>query len=438
MNEVHAGGHVTLSHFGIRVAQSGLLNAAPDSSLEEDCRNLRANPSFCKPYEICRLEPINGRYFGLRVKMFALADAGIWGFRFPSRTIRRAMVEKTGQTDSGLQTPRVSVIIPAFNTASFIGETLQSVFAQSFTDFEVILINDGSPDTPELERNLRAFARKIIYLKQPNRGPSAARNTGIRAARGEFLAFLDSDDTWLPEYLSSQMKSFEDSPELDLVCTDTMFYGDPQFDGQTFFSRCRLQGPVSFPGMLIGNPLTTSCVVARTRVVMEAGLFDETLRVAEDYDLWLRIAAGGAVIKRRWKVLGRHRLHPGGLSAEDETLWLKSHIQVLGNVEKSVQVSPDLRQEVRRQVICFRVLLDMEQGKRYLATGSFEQAMSCFGNANALVRSRKVHLLLMGLRIAPRLTRWGARMWEHLSPLECLRSRKTPQKVSEPPPEGLL
>src|SRR5690348_1379760 len=203
------------------------------------------------------------------------------------------------------QLPRVSVLIPAYKAAAFIQETLHTVFAQTFTDFEVIVVNDGSPDTGELEHKLQPFRHRIIYLRQENLGPSAARNAAIRAAHGEFLAFLDSDDSWLPNYLAAQVKSFEEDPELDVVCADTLFYGDPQLEGQTFFSRCRLQGPVTFGGMLTGNPLTTSCVVARAPVVRDAGLFDETLRVAEDYDLWLRIAAAGAVIKRRWKVLDR-------------------------------------------------------------------------------------------------------------------------------------
>src|SRR5438132_9051132 len=97
--------------------------------------------------------------------------------------------------------PIVSVIIPAYNVAPFIGETLTTVFAQSFNDYEVIVINDGSPDTEELERALQPFIDRINYIKQENRGASAARNAGLRAARGEFVAFLDADDLWLSNYL---------------------------------------------------------------------------------------------------------------------------------------------------------------------------------------------------------------------------------------------
>src|SRR5580704_11335265 len=105
--------------------------------------------------------------------------------------------------------PAVSVIVPAYNTAEFIAETLDSVFQQTFTNSEVIVVNDGSPDTEKLEAVLEPFRHRIVYLKQENRGLSGARNTAIRKARGEFLAFLDSDDMWLPKYLETQVDFLE-------------------------------------------------------------------------------------------------------------------------------------------------------------------------------------------------------------------------------------
>src|ERR1041385_762350 len=98
--------------------------------------------------------------------------------------------------------PVVSVIIPAYKVAPFIRETLDSVFAQTFTDFEVIVINDGSPDTVDLENAIENYRHAITYLKQANQGAGAARNAGLRVARGHFVAFLDGDDLWLPNFLS--------------------------------------------------------------------------------------------------------------------------------------------------------------------------------------------------------------------------------------------
>src|SRR5689334_24122006 len=131
------------------------------------------------------------------------------------------------------QSPTVSVIIPAYNAAAFIGETLDSVFAQTFADFEVIVVNDGSPDTEALERELARYPEKLRYIKQENQGAAAARNTGIKAARGEFVAFLDADDTWLPVFLEKQLELLERTPA-DVVWADALICGDSPLAGRTF------------------------------------------------------------------------------------------------------------------------------------------------------------------------------------------------------------
>src|SRR3989442_2756657 len=123
------------------------------------------------------------------------------------------------------QSPKVSDIIPAYNAAAFVGETLGSVFAQTFTDYEVIVINDGSPDTEAFERAIAPYRERLNYIEQENRGASAARNAGLRAARGEFVAFLDADDSWLPNYLEEQIK-FLRAHNVDLVCADAAIYNE--------------------------------------------------------------------------------------------------------------------------------------------------------------------------------------------------------------------
>jgi len=100
-----------------------------------------------------------------------------------------------------LKTPRVSVIIPCYNTAQFVAETLDSVFSQTYSDYEVVVVNDGSPDTPDLERVLGPYLSRIVYVKSDNCGLAGARNNGIRASKGELIALLDSDDAWEPRYL---------------------------------------------------------------------------------------------------------------------------------------------------------------------------------------------------------------------------------------------
>ena len=309
------------------------------------------------------------------------------------------------------RTPQVSVIIPAYNSAIFISETLESVFSQLFKDFEVIIINDGSPDTDALERSLQPWMNRIVYVKQPNRGPSAARNTGIGTARGEFLAFLDSDDTWLPEYLAEQMACLEKTPGLDVVCADTIFYGDSPLAGQTFLERSKLRGPVTFMDMLdVGNALTTSCVVARKQAVVAAGAFDEGLRVAEDYELWLRLAHQGSAIERQWKVLAKHRVHGGSLAAEEDETWMAGHVAMAKKLQTKLQLSEEEKELLQRKLTWFQALYDRERGRQFLFRGDFEEAQKAFSHANAELPSKKLRLTLAGLRVAPRLTRLGAKI----------------------------
>ena len=116
-----------------------------------------------------------------------------------------------------ISSPLVSVIIPAYKVAPFINETLESVFAQDLNDFEVIVINDGSPDTEDLEVALEPYKERITYLKQANLGAGAARNAGLRAARGTYVAFLDGDDIWFPIFLSEQIRFLETGDGFDLV-----------------------------------------------------------------------------------------------------------------------------------------------------------------------------------------------------------------------------
>src|SRR5688572_28437661 len=184
----------------------------------------------------------------------------------------------------------VSIIIPAYNAAEFIGETLASVAAQTFTSHEVIVINDGSPDTEELERELKRYQGELQYIKQENRGAAAARNAGLRAARGELVAFLDADDRWLPSFLEEQL-SFLKLSNADLVYSDALLFGESPVHGRTFMELQPSRGAVT-PESLLAVDVTvlTSAVLARKQPILGVGLFDETIKRGHDFELWLRLA----------------------------------------------------------------------------------------------------------------------------------------------------
>src|SRR6266545_3017970 len=232
--------------------------------------------------------------------------------------------------------PVVSVIIPAYMVAPFIRETLDSVLAQTFSDYEVIVINDGSPDTEELERQIEAYAHLIICIKQTNQGAGAARNAGIRKASGEFVAFLDGDDFWLPEFLEQQLNLIKSDGGFDLVYADAMNLQGATLSRYTNMDVNPSIGRVTAESLISGKcNVITSSVVARRDSVVGVGLFDENFPNSQDFDLWLRLAKEGARIGYQKKVLVHRRVYEGSL-ASDPFKSLGGEISVL---EKTSQRS---------------------------------------------------------------------------------------------------
>lgn len=203
--------------------------------------------------------------------------------------------------------PTVSVVVPAYNAAWCVRKAIDSVLAQDFRDFELIVVNDGSTD--DTLTVLRGYGDAIRVVDQRNGGMSNARNAGIRAARGEFLAFLDSDDWWLPGKLGRQVALLRARPDLGF-CSCTARVEDMNGRLLNLWECPQWQG--SFLVHLFGSgadvPGSCSAVLARRDLVLQAGAFDETLRGAEDPDLWIRLAAvsgyaclpeAGVVVLRR-------------------------------------------------------------------------------------------------------------------------------------------
>jgi glycosyltransferase involved in cell wall biosynthesis len=209
--------------------------------------------------------------------------------------------------------PAISVVIPTYNSSSTLAETLASVRDQTCQDFEVVLSDDGSSD--DTVRTAERFARSLdlSILQQTNAGPGAARNAGIRAARGRYCAFVDADDLMLPERLAQQVALLDADPELGLVHTDLMTFDDR---GTIHATRHVFSNPCGgwiLERLLLENFITTSTVMAPTARLVEAGLFNEQRRISEDFELWLRVA-------ERYRVgfidrpLVRYRRRPGSLS----------------------------------------------------------------------------------------------------------------------------
>jgi hypothetical protein len=311
------------------------------------------------------------------------------------------------------QTPSVSVIMPAYNAASLISEALNSVLAQTYREFEVIVINDGSPDTQDLEESVRPFLEDIVYIRQDNRRAAGARNTGIRRARGQFLAFLDADDSWTPEYLESQMKLFEQTPSLDVVYSDAFYYSDSQSPGRRYMETCPSRGPATLEALLLERcHVCISCTVARKQIILRAGLFDENLPRCDDYDMWLRVASCGGKIGYQQKALGWIRPGRPGSLGESQIKMHEAAVQILHKLEGWPVLQPSARGVVTQALARERALVALERGKAALSTGAFGEAGDALREANAFFQNSRLRLALLGLQIAPRVTWLGARVWD--------------------------
>jgi glycosyltransferase involved in cell wall biosynthesis len=299
-----------------------------------------------------------------------------------------------------MTSPTVSVIIPAYKAAQYIGETLDSVYAQTFTDYEIIVINDGSPDTGDLEKELKRYPSNLLYLKQENRGAAAARNTGIKAATGEFVAFLDADDTWLPNFLAEQLALIR-STNADLVYCDAMLAGDSPLAGRTFMQQSPSRGDVT-PESLLAVTVTvlTSAVLARRQPILDVGMFDEGIKRGHDFDLWFRLAKAGARFAYHARVLAEHRVVESGLSG-DTISQLERTLAVL----RVIRTRKDLTaaENAALQVNWNRTLaaVALEKGKEKLLGRDFVGALKHFTEAKSLRRTWKVVAVCLGLRISP-------------------------------------
>ena len=210
--------------------------------------------------------------------------------------------------------PRTSVIIPTYNRSAYLREAVNSVLSQTRPALEVIVVDDGSTD--DTLRVISSYGQSVRCVSQANRGVSAARNSGIAAARGDYVAFLDADDSWTPDKLQRVHDVLAADPALDAVCHDVDVVAP---DGAVTGSRAyRLDERDPYTQLLYrGNFLTTSAMTVRRDVLEREGGFDERRDwvTTEDFDLWLRIARDGGRFAIVPETLGRYLVHPGGASA---------------------------------------------------------------------------------------------------------------------------
>ena len=321
----------------------------------------------------------------------------------PGPAVRRASPE-TGCDPRAGAAPTVSVIMPAYRVTEYIGAALDSVRAQTFTDYEIIVVNDGCPDTAALEQVLGPYLDRIVYLKQENRGLAGARNTAIRASRGRYLALLDADDLWEPTYLAVQVGILERDPILDVVYPNALIFGEHANAGRIFMEVYPSDGEVTFERVATAQCQVMVSVLARRSAIVAAGLFDESLRSSEDFDLWLRLLHHGGRIAYHRQVLARYRRRPGSLSSDP--IWMcNSALRVLEKADRTLPLRPEERASLRRHRAYLAAMRRLSEGKRAFLHDDRAAARKALADANSYFRSGRIRLILVLVRFAPRLLR---------------------------------
>jgi glycosyltransferase involved in cell wall biosynthesis len=183
--------------------------------------------------------------------------------------------------------PKVSVIVPAYNAMKYLPETLDSILKQTFTNFEVLIINDGSSDNI-IEWCTQITDPRVKLISQQNMGLSSARNTGIKYSQGEYIALLDSDDTWVKTKLAKQVEFFKNHPSVDLVHTWIELMNEQSISTGRIL-KSSAEGNV-WQQLLQQNAIACLSVMVRRHCFETVGGFDEKLRSLEDWDMWIRIA----------------------------------------------------------------------------------------------------------------------------------------------------
>ena len=274
--------------------------------------------------------------------------------------------------------PRVSVVVAAFNAEHTLAETLASVAAQTFRDFELIAVDDGSSDaTAQVLEDAATRWSWLRWERQENSGVAGARMRGIELARGEWIAFLDADDLWLPHKLAAQLAMVDRDPELSLVYSDVRYFSRHGEAKQTMFEqRAHATGDV-LRDLFMNNFVLTSATLVKKSVLLDAGGFDPAHHVNEDVDLWLRVAEHhkfGCVEE----VLVRYRRATGTLTRTYPYACLQRDLEI---IDYWVQRRPDLFPADSRQVRRGRALTLARIGAQHLSDRQFAEARRAYHRA---------------------------------------------------------
>jgi len=299
--------------------------------------------------------------------------------------------------------PLVSILTPAYNSAAYIAETVESALKQTCADFELLIVDDGSADeTLDIARAFAEADPRVKSFASRHGGLSSARNVGLQHARGQFLALLDSDDVWDPSYLSKQLTLLHQHPEIAIVSANVVSRGGP-FDGIPFWPitagthELRTHEPIAQEGAV------SVFAVFRRAVIDRIGGFDPTFTTNEDYEFWLRAMNAGFRVLQNRAILGRYRRRPDSLSSDDVRM-LNGIIAVLESAGRM-----EGRLEAHRALINHRVRWFREE----LVMAEVRSSLEKRDGVTASERLRALSRLRKDWRVAAGA--WLATAWPDLA-----------------------
>ena len=269
--------------------------------------------------------------------------------------------------------PVVSIIMPAYNVEPYIGDAIRSALAQTFTDFELIVVDDGSKDgTAQVVKELARQDPRVQLVQQANRGLAGARNSALRAARGEFFALLDSDDLWEPEFLAEQVAILRAHPDVHIVTGNGWCLGGAKH--AQLARPCPDPRPTPDLASIIGDEWSVFIMsVFRRKVYTTIGPFDEEMRSNEDYDYWLRAAVAGFAFARNDRPLGHYRIRTDSLSASDVRM-LRGILHVYRKLRPAIAERPREMAILDRQISRFEAEWLTAEARLALELADFEAA----------------------------------------------------------------
>lgn len=318
---------------------------------------------------------------------------------FPETESRVGYVQPT-------TSPAVSIITPAFNSADYIDETLRSALTQTFPDFELLVVDDGSTDeTPSIVEEAAHIDPRVRLIRQDRGGVSAARNRGMAQARGEILALLDSDDVWAPSFLQEQIALLQAHPDFDIASANALNAGGP-LDGQPLKPAGGAPHEITLIDMIRAENAVSIMTVFRHRVTDLTGGFDESLRRSEDYDFWLRAVQAGARVLFNPSPLGWYRRRSDSNSANERSQ-LAHVVTVLQRLRSSRLDYPGEVREIDRQIARFtteRILMD---AKAALSSADYPEAARRFSELSDSADTVYGKTLAQLGRRFPRFVAWA-------------------------------